>query len=657
MAKSSDLKDKKIEIIGREFSWEDTEIASNLVGVELISEFVKHLPNAPGVYRMFNAEKDVLYVGKAKSLKKRVTSYAKIGGHSNRIAKMISETANMEFVRTRTETEALLLEANLIKRLRPRFNVLLRDDKSFPYIVVTDEHRAPAVYKHRGARLKTREYFGPFASAGSVNRTLNAMQRAFLIRTCTDSVYESRTRPCLLYQIKRCSAPCTGEISLEDYAELVKDTKAFLSGKSSKVQTSLSKQMQHASDDMDFERAAIYRDRLSALSMVQGHQGINPRGVDEADVFAIEQIRGMNCVQVFFFRTGQNWGNRSYFPRADKAFTQAEVLAAFVSQFYDNKPCPKAIFLSQKIEEMELLEEALTLQAGYKVHVSTPQRGEKRDLVKHALLNAKESLERKLAETSTQTKLLKGVADAFGLPSPPRRIEVYDNSHIMGTNAVGGMIVSGPEGFAKNHYRKFNIKSEDLVPGDDYGMMREVMQRRFSRLLKEEGNQRPTENAETTDDVSNANLSNWPDLLLIDGGLGQLNAVREVLIELGIEDQIPTVGIAKGPDRDAGLEKFFIHGKQSFMLPERDPVLYFVQRLRDEAHRFAIGSHRARRKKEMVKNPLDEIDGIGPARKRALLHHFGTAKAVARAALSDLLAVEGISGEMAKTIHDHFNDN
>lgn len=646
------LKGKKSQ--SKDVSWQETNIGSELTGIDLISEFVKHLPNAPGVYRMFNTKEDVLYVGKAKSLKKRVTSYTKIGGHTNRIAKMISETANMEFVRTRTETEALLLEANLIKRLRPRFNVLLRDDKSFPYIVVTDEHEAPAVYKHRGARLKTREYFGPFASAGSVTRTLNAMQRAFLIRTCTDSVYESRTRPCLLYQIKRCSAPCTGEISLEDYADLVRDSKDFLSGKSSKVQTSLSEQMQKASEEMDFERAAVYRDRLSALSLVQGHQGINPRGIDEADVFSIEQKGGLNCVQVFFFRTGQNWGNRSYFPKADKALSAKEVLASFISQFYDNKPPAKEIYLSHKIEEIDLLSEALSLQADHKVRVSSPVRGVKKDLIKHALLNAREALDRKLAETSTQTKLLEGVAKVFELEAPPKRIEIYDNSHIMGTNAIGAMVVSGPEGFAKNHYRKFNIKNKDLVPGDDYGMMREVMQRRFTRLIKEEGNEKQSKDLE---DASNTSIGPWPDLLLIDGGLGQLNAVREVLEELQIADQVPIVGIAKGPDRDAGREKFFIPGKQSFMLPDRDPVLYFVQRLRDEAHRFAIGSHRARRKKEMIKNPLDEIAGIGPTRKRALLHHFGSAKAVSRAALSDLLSVEGISKEMAKSIYDHFQEN
>lgn len=651
-----------------QLSWEDlsqqeasgsSPAQSGLSGSELIFDFVKHLPNSPGVYRMFNAKGDVLYVGKAKSLKKRVSSYAKMSGHSNRIAKMISETANMEFVRTRTETEALLLEANLIKRLRPRFNVLLRDDKSFPYIVVTDDHKAPAIYKHRGARLKMRDYFGPFASAGAVTRTLNAMQRAFLIRTCTDSIYESRTRPCLLYQIKRCSAPCTGEISLEDYAVLVSNSKEFLNGKSSAVQSTLSAQMQKASDDMDFERAAIYRDRLSALSMVQGHQGINPSGLEEADVFAIEQKGGMSCIQVFFFRTGQNWGNRSFFPRADKGYSAEEVLSSFLTQFYEDKPCPKLILLSHSLEESVLIGEALSLKTGHKVNVNAPQRGEKLDLIKHAALNAREALERKLAETSTQTKLLEGVAQAFELQAPPQRIEVYDNAHIQGTNAVGGMIVSGPEGFAKNQYRKFNIKSKDLVPGDDYGMMREVMQRRFSRLIKEVGTRDKQEglSEEERQEKSNANIAPWPDLLLIDGGLGQLNAVKGVLEELGIADQVPIVGIAKGPDRDAGLEKFFIPGKQSFMLPERDPVLYFVQRLRDEAHRFANGSHRARRKKEMIKNPLDEIAGIGPSRKRALLHHFGSAKSVGGAALSDLLAVDGISKEMAQVIYDHFNEN
>lgn len=617
-------------------------------GVEIIAEFVKRLPNSPGVYRMFDADGEVLYVGKAKSLKKRVASYAKMGGHTNRIARMIRETVNMEFVTTHTEMEALLLEANLIKRLRPKFNVLLRDDKSFPYIVITDEHASPGLFKHRGARNKKRTYYGPFASAGAVNRTINAMQRAFLVRTCTDSVFEGRTRPCLLHQIKRCAGPCTGEVTEQDYARYVKEAKDFLSGKSSDMQKTLASQMEQASANLDFERAAIYRDRLSALSHVQSHQGINPQSVTEADVFAVYQSQGMTCIQVFFFRTGQNWGNRAYFPRADKAIEAGEVLGAFLGQFYDDRPCPRQILLSHDTGELDLLSQAFSTRADYRVHVSVPQRGEKRELVEHVASNAKEALERKLAETSTQTKLMKGIQEAFGLDKVPNRIEVYDNSHIQGTNAVGAMIVSGPDGFAKNHYRKFNIKSEDLVPGDDYGMMREVMQRRFSRLVKEHGmpDEQKTEDGE---------IGVWPDLLLIDGGLGQLNVVYDTMKEMGLEKTVTMVGIAKGPERDAGLEKFFVKGQKSFMLPERDPVLYFVQRLRDEAHRFAIGSHRARRKKEMVKNPLDEIAGIGPGRKRALLHRFGTAKAVSRAALSDLKAVDGISEQMAQAIYDHFH--
>ncbi len=636
------------------FAWEETATrADGLTGVELIGAFVKRLPNSPGVYRMFNAGGDVLYVGKARSLKKRVASYAKSGGHSNRIARMIRETAAMEFLRTHTETEALLLEANLIKRLRPRFNVLLRDDKSFPYIVVTDEHVAPGIFKHRGARTKKRTYFGPFASATAVSRTINALQKAFLVRSCSDSVYESRTRPCLLYQIKRCSAPCTGEISLEAYAGLVGEAKKFLSGKSTEIRDRLGERMEAASEALDFETAAIYRDRLAALSHVQGHQGINPHGVEDADVFAVSQQGGQSCIQVFFFRTGQNWGNRAYFPRADKSYEAGEVLGAFLTQFYDDKPCPRLIALSHEVEEKALLEEALTLKAAHKVEITVPQRGAKKEMVDHASLNAREALGRRLAETSSQAKLLEGVAEAFDLESPPRRIEVYDNSHIMGTNAVGGMIVAGPEGFAKNHYRKFNIRSEDLVPGDDYGMMREVLKRRFSRLMKEAG---PKDESDSEAETHDSGLPSWPDLLLIDGGLGQLNAAREVMVELGLEGTVPMVGIAKGPDRDAGREKFFIHGRQSFMLAERDPVLYFVQRLRDEAHRFAIGSHRARRKKEMVKNPLDEVAGIGPSRKRALLMHFGTAKAVSRAALADLTAVEGISEQMARLIYDHFHE-
>ncbi|MEZ5811047.1 MAG: excinuclease ABC subunit UvrC [Rhizobiaceae bacterium] len=631
--------------------------AEGKTGAEAISDFVKRLPNRPGVYRMLNAAGDVLYVGKARSLKKRVTNYAQGRGHSGRIVRMIRETASMEFIVTRTETEALLLEANLIKRLRPRFNVLLRDDKSFPYILLTSEHPAPGIFKHRGARSYKGAYFGPFASAGAVGRTINSLQRAFLLRTCSDSVFDSRTRPCLLYQIKRCAGPCTGEIGEADYGELVAEARDFLSGKSAKVKTVLSKAMQQASDDLDFERAAVYRDRLAALSHVQSHQGINPQSVEEADVFAVHQEGGQTAIEVFFFRTGQNWGNRSYFPRADASLDAGEVLGAFLAQFYDDKPCPRLILLSHEIAERTLLCDALSTRANRRVDVAVPQRGEKKDLIGHALQNAREALGRRLAETSTQAKLLAGVAETFGLDHPPRRVEVYDNSHIMGTNAVGAMIVAGGEGFAKNQYRKFNIRSKDITPGDDFGMMREVISRRFSRLMKEHG--LPDDGTAAVDAPGNADetMPAWPDLVLIDGGAGQMSAVVTILDELGIADTVTVIGVAKGMDREAGRERFFIAGRKPFTLPPRDPVLYFVQRLRDEAHRFAIGTHRARRKKEMVRNPLDEIGGIGPGRKRALLHHFGTAKAVSRAAVEDLVAVEGISEQMARQIHDHFHDD
>ncbi|APO67066.1 excinuclease ABC subunit C [Rhizobium gallicum] len=629
---------------------------SGLAGAELIGEFVKRLPNSPGVYRMFNADGEVLYVGKARSLKKRVGNYAMGRVHSNRIAQMVRLTSHMEFVTTRTETEALLLEANLIKRLRPRFNVLLRDDKSFPYILITGDHRAPSIFKHRGARARKGDYFGPFASAGAVGRTINSLQRAFLIRTCTDSVFETRTRPCLLYQIKRCSGPCTREISDEGYAQLVQEAKDFLSGKSQKVKAHMAQEMNAAAEDLDFERAAIYRDRLAALSHVQSHQGINPAGVEEADVFAIHHEGGISCIQVFFFRTGQNWGNRAYFPKADPQLSGAEVLNAFLAQFYDDKPVPKQIMLSETVEEMALLAAALGEKTGHKVSILVPQRGEKRDLVDHVVANAREAHGRKLAETASQSRLLEGFKETFGLPYAPQRIEIYDNSHIMGTNAVGGMVVAGPEGFVKSQYRKFNIKSTDITPGDDFGMMREVMTRRFSRLIKEEGI------PDRTQTVSSAEAADlpfpvWPDVILIDGGQGQMTAVRAILEELAISDSVFAIGVAKGVDRDAGRERFFPPGRESFTLPPRDPVLYFIQRMRDEAHRFAIGSHRARRKKEMVKNPLDEIGGIGPSRKRALLQHFGTAKAVSRAALSDLMAVDGISETVAKQVYNHFHDD
>ncbi|MEO9340505.1 excinuclease ABC subunit UvrC [Mesorhizobium sp. SB112] len=629
--------------------------SDGMVGAEVIQTLVKRLPNAPGVYRMMNAAGDVLYVGKARSLKKRVTNYAQGRFHTHRIGRMVRETSTMEFVVTRTEIEALLLEANLIKRLRPRFNVLMRDDKSFPYILLTGDHPSPGIFKHRGARSRKGDYFGPFASAGAVGRTINSLQRAFLLRTCTDSVFETRTRPCLLYQIKRCSGPCTGEISKADYEELVTETKDFLSGKSQKVKTEISTAMQDAAEELDFERAAVYRDRLSALSHVQSHQGINPQSVEEADVFAIHQEGGQTCIQVFFFRTGQNWGNRAYFPKADPALEAAEVLGSFLAQFYDDKPCPRALLISTKVEDQELLAEALSERAGRKVSVSVPQRGEKTDLVQHALQNAREALGRRLAETSSQARLLKGFAETFGLERTPRRIEVYDNSHIMGTNAVGGMIVAGGEGFVKNQYRKFNIRSTDITPGDDFGMMREVMERRFSRLLKEHGHEAGDGGGD--DEIEGSSFPAWPDVILIDGGQGQMSAVRPVLESLGVADRVTAIGVAKGQDREAGRERFFVAGRESFTLPVRDPVLYFVQRMRDEAHRFAIGSHRARRKKEMVRNPLDEISGIGPGRKRALLLHFGTAKAVSGAGIEDLRAVEGISESIARLVYNHFHES
>ena len=618
-------------------------------GTEVIAGMVRQLPNAPGVYRMLNRDGDVLYVGKARSLKKRVTSYTRLNGQSHRIARMITLTASMEFVRTHTETEALLLEANLIKRYRPRFNVLLRDDKSFPYILISGDHAAPQIVKHRGARKRKGNYFGPFASAGAVDRTINALQKAFLLRNCSDSVYESRTRPCLMFQIKRCAAPCTGEIGLDDYEILVKEAQAFLSGRSKSIQDTLSTQMNAAAENLDFEAAAIYRDRLAALSHVQSNQGVNPQSIEEADLFACHQQGGQTCIQVFFFRTGQNWGNRAYFPRADQSLSAEEVLGSFLTQFYDDKPCPRLVLLSHDIAERELLEQALSERSERRISVSVPRRGEKREVMEQGLANAREALGRRLAESNSQEQLLRGLGETLSLGETPRRIEVYDNSHIMGTNAVGGMIVSGPEGFAKNQYRKFNIKSEDIAPGDDYGMMREVLKRRFSRLLKEAGPK--------ADSVRDENgFGPWPDLVLIDGGLGQLNAARAILEELQIDD-VTLIGVAKGVDRDAGREVIHIPGKPAFRLPVRDPVLYFIQRLRDEAHRFAIGSHRARRKADIARNPLDEIPGIGPTRKRALLNHFGTAKAVSRAAVSDLVAVDGVSEQTAQAIYDYFHES
>jgi excinuclease ABC subunit C len=611
-------------------------------GASVIARFAKTAPAGPGVYRMFDAEGQVLYVGKARHLKKRVQSYARGTGHNNRIARMIADTASMEFVTTKTEIEALLLEANLIKRLKPRFNVVLRDDKSFPFILIARDHPVPQILKHRGARNRKGDYFGPFASAGAVGRTINTLQRAFLLRSCSDAYYETRVRPCLLYQIKRYSAPCTGEISEEAYGALVDEALAFLRGESDEVKHRLHALMNEASEGQDYERAASFRDRLTALSHIQSRQGINPHTVKEADVFAAHQDAGQTCIQVFFFRSGNNWGNRAYFPRADKALPADEVLESFIAQFYDDKPPPRAILLSHEIKGRRLLAEALELKAGHKITVATPQRGEKHELVDHALVNAREALARRLAESASQAAIFARLAEVLDLDESPERIEVYDNSHISGTNPVGAMIVAGPEGFIKAQYRKFNMKGEDLAPGDDYAMMREMLTRRFSRLVKE----RDKDQGE-----------GWaaPDLVLIDGGPGQLSAAHEVLDELGLPD-IRLAAVAKGPDRNAGRERIYLKGKQPLLLEPRDPVLYCIQTLRDEAHRFAIGAHRARRKKGMTASPLDEVPGIGPARKRALLQHFGSAKAVSRAGVADLEGVGGISAQMAKTIYDHFHE-
>ena len=668
---------------------------STLKGVAAIEAALETMPANPGVYRMLNAKGEALYVGKARSLKRRVTSYAQIARLPERLRRMVSETVSMEIVTTHTEAEALLLEANLIKRFRPRFNVLLRDDKSFPFILIArqpgsaqigqkkQENYAPQITKHRGARNQKGDYFGPFASAGAVNRTINMLQRAFLLRTCSDSVYDSRTRPCLLHQIKRCSAPCTGEISPEDYSGLVDEATQFLRGESQSVRIMYRQLMEDAAEKLEFERAATYRNRLWALAHVQADQAINSDGIEEADIFAAYQDGGQTCIQVFFFRAGQNWGNRAYYPKADRSIETAEVLESFIAQFYDDKPVPKLILASHEFDTRDLMAEALTIKAERKVDIRVPQRGAKSGLVDHALQNAREALGRKLAETGSQRTLLAGVADRLGLDTVPRRIEVFDNSHISGTNAVGGMIVAGPEGFVKSAYRKFNIKS-DMSAGDDYAMMREVLTRRFKRLVEEDeatgsGQQaagieqgveldafsspaRGEENGEVVSDIDelippdiDAPFPDRPDLVLIDGGAGQLKVACEVMADLGISD-IQLVGVAKGPDRDAGREHFHMPGRDFFMLEPRDPVLYFIQRLRDEAHRFAIGAHREKRKKAIGVNPLEEIGGIGPKRKRALMNHFGSAKAVSRAGVDDLLAIEGISQEMAQKIYDFFHE-
>jgi excinuclease ABC subunit C len=610
-----------------------------LVAADLIRDEARRAPDKPGVYRMYGEDGACLYVGKARSIKKRILQYAQGRFHTQRIGLMVSLTRSMQLVVTASETEALLLESNFIKKLKPRFNVVLRDDKSFAELMIRKDHRAPQVRKHRGAHTTPGDYFGPFASTWAVNRTLNTLQKAFLLRSCSDSVYETRTRPCMLHQIKRCSAPCTGLISLKDYGDLVEEASLFLRGKSRAVISRLSDEMTAAAEAMDFEQAARVRDRIRALSAISMENSVSADSVAEADVLALFSEGGQACVQVFFYRGGQNWGGRAYFPRVDKTDTDPEIFAAFLGQFYEDKPVPRLILSNVRPHELELLEEAFSMKAERKVEIARPLRGDKLALVDHAHTNAREALGRKMAEGSAQGKILAEVCEAFGLDGTPERIEVYDNAHIQGTNAVGGMIVAGPEGFQKSQYRKFNIRGEDLTPGDDYGMMREVMRRRFSRLVKDE-------EAGEEEVVR-------PDLLLIDGGAGQLAEVQAVLADLGLDD-ILAVGVAKGPDRDAGMERFFVPGKPPFMLPLKSPALYYVQRLRDEAHRFANGAHRTRRSMDIKKNPLDEIEGVGPGRKKALLHAFGSAKGVGRAAVVDLVKVDGINQPLAERIHGFF---
>lgn len=635
--------------------------ASALVGAALIRDQIRRLPARPGVYRMLSADNEVLYVGKARSLKARVSQYAQGRGHDNRITRMISLTRGMEFVVTATETEALLLEANMIKRLRPRFNVIMRDDKSFALIALRTDHEAPCIQKHRGARNFKGEFYGPFASAGAVNRTLNTLQKAFLLRSCSDSVYASRTRPCMLYQIKRCAAPCTGLIPLPDYAELVRQAKEFLKGRSDELQVMLARDMAEAAETQQYEKAARLRDRIRALAAIRAVQGVNPQTFAEADLFAIHMEGGQSCIQVFFFRAHQNWGNRAFFPRHETTAGAAEILEAFVAQFYDDKVPPALVLVNEDMEEAPLLEEALSLKAERRVEISVPQRGEKREILNQAIVNAREALGRRMAEGASVARLLDGVAQAFGLAEPPERIEVYDNSHIQGANAVGAFIVAGPEGFEKSQYRKFNIRSVDLTPGDDYAMMREVLKRRFARLMKERG-VTPGEDVDGkiaeggVDFSKDDKTAAWPDLVLIDGGEGQLQAVIETLAELGLSPRdVNLVGIAKGVDRDAGRERFFMPGRPPFRMDEKSPVLYYLQRLRDEAHRFAIGAHRTRRKADIRKNPLDDIEGVGPSRKKALLTRFGSARGVSRASLAELRAVEGVNEALAQRIYGHFH--
>ena len=607
-------------------------------GAEVIQAYLKSLDASPGVYRMLNTKGEVLYVGKARNLRARVTNYARPSGHSARIAKMVFETCSMMFLTTRTETEALLLEQNLIKQLKPRYNVLLRDDKSFPNILIGKEHPFPQIKKHRGKKSEKGSYFGPFASAGAVARTLNQLQKVFLLRNCTDSMFEGRTRPCLQFQIKRCSAPCVGKIDPVAYGALVADAERFLQGKTTDVQANLAAEMSRASATMEFERAAALRDRIKALTQIQSSQGINPQGVAEADVVALHLDQGQACVQVFFIRANQSWGNRDFYPKTGAGAEAPEIMEAFLAQFYDDKEPPRLVLLSHPVENEDLVGQLLSDRAGRKVEIAVPQRGEKAELVENAARNARESLARRLSEGATQNKLLAGLAEAFDLDGPPRRIEVYDNAHIQGSNAVGGMIVAGPDGYLKSQYRKFNIRSAAGANSDDFGMMKEVLTRRFERLLKEDPERK-----------SDA----WPDLLLIDGGAGQVSAVAGIMAELGVED-VAMIGVAKGVDRDAGKEEFHRVGQRPMALKMNDPVLYFVQRLRDEAHRWANGAHVAKRAKAVSLTPLDDIPGVGAGRKKALLAHFGSAKAVARAAVPDLMAVAGISEAMARTIADYF---
>jgi excinuclease ABC subunit C len=611
-------------------------------GIAAIRNVLKTLPLKPGVYRMHDAKGDVLYVGKARALKNRVGNYEQIDRLANRLRRMVALTRSMTIVTTNSEAEALLLEAQLIKRYRPAYNVLLRDDKSFPFILLRADHKFPRIQKHRGARRHKGQYYGPFASAGSVNQTLNALQKLFLLRSCTDSFFNNRDRPCLLYQIKRCSAPCVGRIDDASYDSLVADAKSFLDGKSSAVQAKLAKEMESAADALDFERAAMVRDRLRALTFIQGSQAINAEGVGDADIFALAHRNGVMGIQAFFIRGGQNWGHRSFFPAHVAEMSEDEVFTSFLAQFYEDVPPAKSIFLDRQLTESDLLAQALSERAERKIEISMPQRGDRVRLVKQATRNAEEALDRRLAESTTQGKLLQEVADLFELPEPPRRIEVYDNSHIQGTNALGAMIVAGPEGFIKGQYRKFNIKNPDTAPGDDFAMMREVMARRFGRLMAEEGEQERDEN--------------WPDLVLIDGGKGQMSAVMQIVRELGVED-VAFIGVSKGPDRHAGRETFHFPDGREFTLPVNAPVMFYLQRLRDEAHRFAIGAHRAKRSKAITVSPLDEVPGIGPSRKKALLMHFGTARAVRNASLEDLQKAPGVSAAVAQTVYDFYHSN